>query len=80
MAQPEGYVESGKGRFVCKLNRSLYGLKQPSRCWFNTMDAFLKDSGYEQCKSNPMCFPALDFNRSTSKNDVRFHLPSCSDT
>ena len=27
MRQPEGYIEKGKEDYVCKLNRSLYGLK-----------------------------------------------------
>ena len=52
MVQPDGYVEQGKEDLVCKLNKSLYGLKQSSRCWFKTMDSFLKESGYEQCKSD----------------------------
>ena len=28
MKQPEGYIEEGKENLVCKLNKSLYGLKQ----------------------------------------------------
>lgn len=27
ISQPEGYAEKGKEDYVCKLNRSLYGLK-----------------------------------------------------
>ena len=47
MVQPGGYTKDGREHLVCKLNNSLYGLKQASRCWFRTMDTFLKESGYE---------------------------------
>eukprot|EP00795_Rhopilema_esculentum_P008820 gene8820-biopygen1729 len=52
MLQPEGYKEKGKENFVCKLNKSIYGLKQASRCWFKTMDAYMKNNDYEQCQAD----------------------------
>ena len=33
MQQPEGYIEPGKEHLVCKLKKSLYGLKQSPQCW-----------------------------------------------
>ncbi len=33
MEQPEGYTLKGKEHLVCKLRKSLYGLKQSPRCW-----------------------------------------------
>ena len=56
MTQPEGYILKRKEHLVCKLNKSIYGLKQASRCWFNTINEFLKNSGYVQCKSDPCLY------------------------
>jgi len=33
MQQPAGYQVSGKENLVCRLNKSLYRLKQAPRCW-----------------------------------------------
>ena len=33
MSQPEGFVAKGQEHLVCRLNCSLYGLKQSPRCW-----------------------------------------------
>ena len=50
MTQPEGYVDADKPNYVCKLNKSICGLKQSARCWNSTLDQHLKLSGYR--KSN----------------------------
>ena len=48
MEQPEGYVNADHPDYVCKLNRSLYGLKQSVRCWNSTLDSYIKSAGYRQ--------------------------------
>jgi hypothetical protein len=43
MEQPEGFVHQGSEHLVCKLHKSLYGLKQSPRAWNQKLDAFLKN-------------------------------------
>ena len=38
---------------LCRLKKSLYGLKQDSRAWYAKMDAFLLSIGFTRCKSDP---------------------------
>ncbi|KAJ9542762.1 hypothetical protein OSB04_029268 [Centaurea solstitialis] len=54
MHQPEGFVVPGKEGHVCKLIKSLYGLKQSPRQWYKRFDAFvtahgLSNSSYDSC-------------------------------
>jgi hypothetical protein len=40
MEQPEGFRQGGR-EFVCRLNKSLYGLKQSPRLWGETLEKVL---------------------------------------
>nr|GEW23704.1 ribonuclease H-like domain-containing protein [Tanacetum cinerariifolium] len=40
MHQPPGFVDSNKPNYVYHLQRSLYGLKQPSRAWFQRFASY----------------------------------------
>eukprot|EP00794_Sanderia_malayensis_P002751 gene2751-biopygen2271 len=46
MKQPDGCINKRYPEKVCKLQRSLYGLKQSTRCWNQEIDGYLKLSGY----------------------------------
>ena len=60
MYQPQEFVAKGQENLVCKLKRSLYGLKQSPRCWNSTLDEFLKQLGFVQSMSDPCIYVASD--------------------
>ena len=55
MEQPEGYRENN---LVCKLKRSLYGLKQSPRCWNVVLDEHLQSIGFKQHQEDPCLYTA----------------------
>ncbi|GJS13664.1 putative RNA-directed DNA polymerase [Tanacetum coccineum] len=70
MVQPEGFVDPNHHRKVCKLQRSIYGLKQTSRSWNKRFDEEIKRFGFTQNLDEPCvyqkasgsnCFAMKDF-------------------
>ena len=56
MKQPDGIIEPGKEHLVCKLERSLYGLKQSPRCWNKALKEYLLSIGFTQSSADPCVF------------------------
>jgi hypothetical protein len=59
MAQPDGYDSAGTSQLVCKLKKSLYGLKQAARTWHLKMDVALKAQGFTELAADPCVYRRL---------------------
>ena len=51
MSQPEGFIDPDRP-IMCKLNESIYSLKQSAHCWNTTLDEFLTSTGYRKGKAD----------------------------
>ncbi|RVW55044.1 Retrovirus-related Pol polyprotein from transposon TNT 1-94 [Vitis vinifera] len=48
MEQPERFTIKGKEHLVCRLKKSLYGLKQALRQWYKKFDSFMVEHGFSR--------------------------------
>jgi len=57
MVQPEGFVRTKmKRNLMCRLLRSLYGLKQAARVWNQKIHAFLIKIGFVRSAADPCLY------------------------
>lgn len=58
MHQPEGFRQYGPNgeRWVCRLMKGLYGLKQSGRLWYHKLAETLEAMGFTQTKSDPSIY------------------------
>nr|GEW76915.1 retrotransposon protein, putative, Ty1-copia subclass [Tanacetum cinerariifolium] len=56
MEQPEGFINPKYPNRVCKLKRSIYGLKQASRQWNKRFDDEIKKFGFTQNHDEPCVY------------------------
>ena len=54
--QQEGFKAKNQEHMVCKLKRSIYGLKQESRSWNIKFDQAIKSFGFEQNLDEPSVY------------------------
>ena len=52
MKQPEGFMVKGKKELVCRLKKSLYGLKQSPRMWYQKFDTYIRGLGFTRSKED----------------------------
>jgi len=54
--QPTGFIDKDKPNVVCLLDRSMYGLRQAPRAWFDWFAAFIRTLGFTATRSNSSLF------------------------
>jgi hypothetical protein len=56
MTQPEGFVDTKYTEKICKLHKSIYGLKQASRSWNLIFDEVIKGFGFIKNVEEPCVY------------------------
>ena len=60
MMQSDGFIEKGQEHMLCKLKRSIYGLKQASRSWNTRFDQTIKSYGFDQYPNESCVYKKCD--------------------
>ncbi|GJZ18002.1 retrotransposon protein, putative, ty1-copia subclass [Tanacetum coccineum] len=74
MVQPEGFVDPNHPRKVCKLQRSIYGLKQASRSWNKRFDEEIKRFGFAQNLDEPCVYQKASGSNVLGKSSIYFGI------
>ena len=60
LTQLEGFVEQGQEHLVCKLKKTLYGIKQAPWSLYEKIDSFFLQQGFTRRKSDPNLYTKFD--------------------
>lgn len=60
MKQPQGFLDSEHPDYVCRLVKSLYGLKQAHRAWNSKFTSFLLALGFATSLSDTSLFVKVE--------------------
>lgn len=56
MRQPHGFESSQHSTYICKLKKSIYGLKQAHRSWYTQLTTYLTSIGSVKSNSSSIIF------------------------
>ena len=56
MEQPQGFIDAEHPDYVLKVEKSLYGLKQASKAWYDELKNFIVSIGFTQSAVDPCLF------------------------
>ena len=59
MKLPPGHPQSSDSNLVCRLHKSIYGLKQSPRAWHAQLSAVLEDIGFTRSNADSSLFVKL---------------------
>nr|AAX94813.1 retrotransposon protein, putative, Ty1-copia sub-class [Oryza sativa Japonica Group]ABA93176.1 retrotransposon protein, putative, Ty1-copia subclass [Oryza sativa Japonica Group] len=59
MTQPKGFVDPQSAKKICKLQKSIYGLKQASRSWNIHFDEIVKALGFVKNEQEPCVYKKI---------------------
>lgn len=59
MAQPSGFLDSQHPDYICKVQKSIYGLKQDPRAWLDRFTSHLLTLGFHASIADPLLFNIL---------------------
>ena len=77
MEQPPGYEDSDSRKYCLKLYKSIYGLKQAGRKWYEVVCRTLADIGFQKSEADPAVFFIHSGNNITI---LAIHVDDCTIT